>query len=178
LEKQKILLIHHGHFEHHCLETIRGDVIREYSHPVLIQESHADLSNFYNPTRRQYDGNELLKFLDSLSQNNSLKTIGLFRVDLFIPILTYIFGQALYKGRTGIVSIYRLRNEQYGMKADEGLLIERLRKVIIHELGHTFGLIHCYFPSCVMRSSTYVEDIDQKKQTLCPTCRAEIESML
>ena len=30
------------------------------------------------------------------------------------------------------------------------------------------GLIHCHVPTCVMRSSTYVEDIDQKSvSSLC-----------
>jgi archaemetzincin len=175
LNKQNILLISHGHFERNYLEMLAVDVNREFLYPVNIKESHADLSEFYDPTRRQYDGNKLLKFLDSISEPDSLKTIGLFRVDLFIPILTYIFGQAIFKGKTGIASIYRLKNEQYGMKKDDDLLLERLKRVVIHELGHTFGLVHCYIPSCVMRSGTYVEDIDQKKHILCNKCRAEIE---
>ena len=54
------------------------------------------------------------------------------------------------------------------------LLLERFRKEAIHELGHMFGLIHCSDPVCVMRSSTYVEDIDQKSQALCPKCRVQI----
>jgi archaemetzincin len=177
LDKQRILLISHGHFERNYLEVIAENVTREFLYPVSIKESHADLSEFYDPTRRQYDGNKLLKFLDSISETGSLKTIGLFRVDLFIPILTYIFGQAIFNGRTGIASIYRLKNEQYGLKKDDDLLLDRFRKVVIHELGHTFGLVHCYVPSCVMRSGTYVEDIDQKKHILCNKCSAEIESL-
>jgi archaemetzincin len=96
--------------------------------------------------------------------------IGLFSVDLFIPILTFIFGQAYLNGRTGIVSVYRLSNERYGMSANEEILKERLMKEIIHELGHMFGLVHCSNPLCVMRSSTYVEDIDQKNHRLCDKC--------
>ncbi len=177
MDKQKILLISHGQFENYFLETIAEDITHEFLYPVQIEESHADLSAFYEPTRRQYDGNMLLKYLNSTSGVSYLKTIGLFRVDLFIPILTYIFGQAIFKGKTGIASIYRLKNEQYGMKKDEDLLLDRFRKVVIHELGHTFGLQHCYIPSCVMRSSTYAEDIDQKKNGLCSKCKAEITSV-
>ena len=135
-----------------------------------------DLSGFYDPMRRQYDGNGILKIIDSISTSQYVKKVGLFRVDLFIPILTYIFGQAALNGNTGIASLYRLRNEQYGMKKDEDLLLERFGKVIIHEVGHMFGLIHCHIPTCVMRSSTYVEDIDQKNHKLCIKCRAELES--
>ena len=87
------------------------------------------------------------------------------------PILTFIFGQAFLDGRCGIASVYRLRNERYGIEADEQVFTDRLRKEVIHELGHTFGLIHCQNPVCVMRSSTYVEDIDQKSWSFCSKCR-------
>jgi archaemetzincin len=142
--------------------------------PVTIEEGHIDLSDYYNPMRRQYDGNSLLKVLDLHPSPPHIKKIGLFRVDLCIPILTYIFGQAPLNGKTGIASLYRLRNEQYGMKKDEDLLLDRFKKVVTHELGHMFGLLHCHVPNCVMISSTYVEDLDQKGHHLCNKCRDEI----
>lgn len=174
MSEQSILLISHGHFEKDFLEKIAREVAHEFLFPVYIEESHIDLSEFYDPMRRQYDGNRILKEIDSMSSSQFIKKVGLFRVDLFIPILTYIFGQATLNGCTGIASLYRLRNEQYGMKKDEDLLFDRFRKVVIHELGHTFGLIHCHIPTCVMRSSTYVEDIDQKSHNLCIKCRIKI----
>jgi len=88
--------------------------------------------------------------------------------------LTFIFGQAFLGGRTGIASLYRLSSERYGMIRENELLLNRFIKEVIHELGHTFGLIHCHYPTCVMRSSTYVEDIDQKEYHLCHNCRVEL----
>jgi archaemetzincin len=172
--EQTIQLINHGNFEKEILTTIAAGIKREYQLPVLIKESRLDLSDFYDPMRRQYNGNRLMTELDSWSPLDHIKNIGLFRVDLFNPILTYIFGQAALNGNIGIASLYRLRNEQYGMKKDDELLLERFQKVIIHELGHMFGLVHCHIPPCVMRSSTYVEDIDQKSSHLCSKCRQEI----
>ena len=61
------------------------------------------------------------------------------------------------------------------MEQDDKLLLERFSKEIIHELAHTFGLIHCYDPGCVLRSSTYAEYVDQKSSTLCPACRSVAE---
>jgi archaemetzincin len=171
LNKQSILLISIGQFENDFLEDLAGYVEEVYPYSVLIQNGHFDLSENYDPMRRQYDGNSILKELDAIYPGDIIKQVGLFRVDLYIPILTYIFGQAAFKGRTGIASLYRLRNEQYGIKKDELLLLHRFAKVVIHELGHTFGLIHCHNPKCVMRSSTYVEDIDQKSNMLCTSCR-------
>lgn len=173
-ESQNITLISFGYFEKDFLEKIAGAVKQEFLFSVNIKEGRIELSEFYDPGRRQYDGTKLLKEVDSMFLSDSIKTLGLFNVDIFIPILTYIFGQAYLNGRTGIASTYRLKNELYGMRQDEDLLHARFRKVCIHELGHAFGLIHCHTPTCVMKSSTYVEDIDQKYHSLCINCRNEI----
>ncbi len=171
---ENVTLISFGYFEKGLLDKVVKDVEHEFLLPVKTREGHLDLSHFFDPSRRQYDGYRLLKEIDLYFSNDTDKTLGLFNVDLFIPILTYIFGQAYLNGRAGIASIYRLRNERYGIFKDEKLLVNRFRKEVIHELGHTFGLIHCYNPTCVMRSSTYVEDIDQKDQHLCLKCREQL----
>lgn len=168
-----ITLFTFGHFEKGFLERISGAVTKEYNCSVVIKEAHTDISEFFDPGRRQYNGDKLLREVDTLQVQGSAKVIGLFQVDLFIPILTYIFGQAQLGGRTAIASLYRLSNERYGMKADDELLLNRFIKEVIHELGHTFGLIHCHTASCVMQSSTYVEDIDLKNSHLCSKCRTE-----
>lgn len=171
-----ITLISYGYFEKDLLEKTAEAVIREFKCSVNIKEGHLDLSEFYDPARRQYNGNLLLKLVDSIPIPDSVKALGLFNVDLFIPILTFIFGQAYLGGRTGIASLYRLSNERYGIEEDDQFLLERFQKEVIHELGHTFGLIHCQNPTCVMRSSTYVEDIDQKSQIFCLNCRTQLET--
>jgi len=174
MTEQGVELISFGYFEDDFLEKIADSVTREFNIPIHIKEGHLDLSEFYDPARRQYNGNLLLKKVDNQYAVESLKTFGLFYVDLFIPILTYIFGQAFLGGRTAIASIYRLSNERYGLKEIDNYLLTRFTKEVIHELGHTFGLIHCHVPGCVMGSSTYVEDIDQKSSNLCIKCRAEL----
>lgn len=176
MSHQNITLISFGQFDKVILEKTCEAVKSEFHFPVMLKEGHMDLGEFYDSMRGQYNGSMLLKQIDEMSFPDSLKILGLFNVDLFIPILTFIFGQAFLSGCSGIASIYRLNNERYGIVADKHLLIERFKKEVIHELGHTFGLIHCHNPACVMRSSTYVEDIDQKKQHLCFTCRTELEN--
>lgn len=172
---QPVTLISFGHFEKKFLEKTAEAVKHEFHSSVHIREGHIDLSEFYDSARRQYNANYLLKRLDAEFVMDSAKILGLFNVDLFIPILTYIFGQAYLSGHSGIASMYRLDNERYGIEPDKQKLLDRFIKEVIHELGHTFGLIHCLNPACVMRSSTYVEDIDQKKAHLCFNCRKQLE---
>lgn len=178
MDLKNITLISFGYFEENFLKNIADSVRHEFLFSVNIKEGHLDLSEFYDPVRRQYNGTKLLKEVELGYSSDSVKTIGLFNVDLFIPILTYIFGQAFLNGRTGIASLFRLNNERYGINADDAFIMERFKKEVIHELGHTFGLIHCHIPTCVMRASTYVEDIDQKSASLCFRCRNEISSVL
>jgi archaemetzincin len=170
-----ITLVSFGYFEKDILEKTADAVIDEYHCIVNIKDGHLDLSEYYDSARRQYDGNALLKQVHSMSFPESDKNLGIFNVDLFVPILTFIFGQAFLGGHTGIASLYRLSNERYGMVPDELLMLERFKKEVIHELGHTFGLIHCANPTCVMRSSTYVEDIDQKSVHLCRNCKSNLD---
>ncbi len=169
-----ITIISFGEFDQDFLGQIAKRVTEEYGHPVAIRYGLVDLSEFFDPARRQYNGNLLLKVVDNSFSEESLKTFGLFSVDLFIPILTYIFGLAFLNGKSGIASVYRLSNARYGLPEDRNLLLERSQKEVLHELGHTFGLIHCHTPACVMASSTYVEDIDQKERYLCPQCRSHL----
>lgn len=149
-----------------------------FRYPAIAEECHLDLNPFYNPARRQYDGDRLLNHIPACTKSGYTKLIGLFRVDLYIPILTYIFGQAILNHKTAVASVYRLRNELYGMKQDEELLMSRTVKEVIHELGHTFGLIHCHTVACVMRSSTYVEEIDLKESEFCHECRELLDKSI
>jgi archaemetzincin len=174
MKPDHITLISFGSFEKRLLPEIVDDIARETGVPVFYKEGFIDVGDFFNPERKQYDGNKLLMEVETRFASDNEKIIALFNVDLFIPILTFIYGQAFLNGRCGIVSGYRLRNEKYGLTADDKVFSERLIKEIIHELGHTFGLKHCLNPVCVMRSSTYVEDIDQKGGAFCSACKSII----
>jgi archaemetzincin len=92
-------------------------------------------------------------------------------VDLFIPILTFVFGEAQVGGRTAVVSTARLGEP--GLR-DDRIVLERLSKESVHEMGHVLGLLHCETPGCVMGRSASVRDVDEKRAELCPACRGRI----
>ena len=172
---QQITLVSFGGFERKFLNRVAETIASILHIRVLLHEEHIDLSEYFDATRRQYNGDMILKTVDKMFHGRN-KVIGIFNVDLFIPILTFIYGQAMLNGRSGVVSLYRLDNQRYGLRKDTELLFQRVIKEIIHELGHTMGLIHCHSPNCVMRSSTYVEDIDQKSETFCRECQLQLDT--
>jgi len=129
-----------------------------------------DVAFAFNPLRRQYDSTEILKRLGQHASRENWRVLGVTEADIYIPIMTYVFGEAQLRGCCAVVSSYRLREEFYGMPPNPGLLAERLLKEALHELGHTLGLRHCCDYRCVMGFSSTVESIDLKLAEFCPTC--------
>lgn len=129
----------------------------------------------FDPGRGQYRATLLLKaLLDDPQADPAERVLGVTEVDLFTPVLTYVFGEAQLRGRAAVVSCNRLRSEVYGLPPDPRQLYERLHKEAVHELGHTFGLLHCRAIGCVMRASTYAEDIELKQASFCERCRGVV----
>ena len=92
--------------------------------------------------------------------------------DLFIPVLTFVYGHAQLGGRVAVVSLARLRQEFYGMAPNHELLLERAAKEALHESGHTFGLVHCADRSCAMSLATNIRQIDDRQAAFLHAVRA------
>lgn len=141
--------------------------------PAEVRNCDVDLVRFYDETRGQYNSTRILQFLkEACPEERTI--LGVVPDDLFIPILTFVFGEAELNGSAAIVSYHRLESARYGLPHDAPLLAARLRKEAFHELGHVLGLLHCPDQRCVMRSSTNVEEIDLKGEEFCPECRCEM----
>ncbi len=124
----------------------------------------------YNNIRLQYDSKLILKHLFQHRHQDTLRLIGVTSVDLYVPILQFVFGLAQIEGPCLLVSIHRLNPEFYDQQTNRELLFARVEKTVLHELGHTFGITHCRNRRCVMYSSTRIEDTDFKLPDFCPTC--------
>lgn len=138
--------------------------------PVRTRTPWFDPEASYDPARGQYNSTRLLAELLRDPQPPPWRVLGVAGVDLFTPVLTFVFGEAQLDGRAAVVSTHRLRSELYGLGENAPLLDQRLLKESLHELGHTVGLVHCHDPGCVMQVSTYVEDIDIKPARFCRPC--------
>lgn len=128
----------------------------------------------YHNERQQYHSSELLHRMQNFVGPDCERLLGVTEVDLYIPILTFVFGEAQMNGPCAVVSFHRLRQEFYGLPADEEVLRERLVKEAFHELGHTFHLTHCEDYRCVMSASHAVEWIDLKERFFCKACQPRL----
>ena len=137
MDQPTVTIVSFAHFGKEFLEKIADTVEHELLCRVEIKERHLDLSEYFDAGRRQYNGDKLLRVINSMDFEGSTKTIALFNVDLYIPILTYIFGQAQLGGRTAIASLYRLSNERYGIANNDAFLLDRIQKEVIHKPNST-----------------------------------------
>lgn len=163
-----------GEVEETFLSFLKQSISQTFKIQTRIRNRPFDLSISYDPVRDQYNSSGLLLDLIHDAPPETFKILGVTELDLFIPIFTFLFGEAQLNGIGALVSAHRLRNQFYGISEDRKLLENRLLKESIHELGHTFGLIHCFTLKCVMKSSTYVEEIDQKSIYFCRSCEQEV----
>ncbi len=141
-----------------------------FSSPVGFERANLNLAIAYDASRHQSNSTALLAQILRDHEDPSRKRIAIVDVDLFIPVLTFVFGEAQLNGTAAVVSTHRLNNQFYGLPRNHPLMLDRLQKEIVHELGHTYGLYHCHQFECVMRSSTYVEEIDMKRLHPCQAC--------
>jgi archaemetzincin len=128
----------------------------------------------FNVSRQQYSSTEILASLAAREIRDAWRLVAITPSDLYVPVLTFVFGEAQLEGRCAVVSTCRLRQDFYGLPADANLERRRLLKEAVHELGHTFGLAHCENYECVMAPSHAVEWIDLKGSRFCEACRRRL----
>jgi archaemetzincin len=165
-----------GSIDFTLLEELCDAIPRRLSVRCEILPAPLDPNPSYHAERQQFHSSEILQRMQSIVQARDWRVLAVANVDLYIPILKYVFGEAQMGGPCAIVSTHRLRQEFYGLPIDEELLRERLVKEAIHELGHTLQLRHCQDYRCVMASSHSVEWIDLRENSLCDACLYQLES--
>ena len=156
-----------------ALTAVRAGVDGEFGVPVReVQLPGVEFA--YDAGRNQYGSIPVLEMLSRRCPADALKLLAVTERDLFIPVLTFVFGHAQLGGRVAVISLARLRQEFYGLAPDRDVFLERVSKEALHETGHTFGLVHCGDRNCAMSLSTNVRQIDSKRCEFCAPCGARL----
>lgn len=172
-EMKRLRLVPIGDPDMGVVESVVAPLRHTLEVPCAVEEINLDPSVAYHPERDQYHSSELIGIMSPIDDGEG-HILAITPVDLYIPILTYVFGEAQVGGRLAIVSYHRLRQTFYGLPQNPELLRDRLLKECLHELGHTRGLHHCQNYECVMASAFSVERIDIREPDYCSECRLQV----
>lgn len=161
-----------GSAEDGAMEAMRAHVERVFGSTATLVRRPERPSGTFDPRRGQHQSAAILRWLSAMRPPGAAKVLGVTDVDLFIPILTFVFGEAKLAGDVAVVSTARL-----GGDGGRPRVADRLIKECVHELGHTFGLIHCADPRCAMARSASLAHVDAKRALLCTDCRIHLREL-
>lgn len=132
----------------------------------------------FDAARDQWSAIAMLRALLERAGPDGERLLGITERDLFLPVLTFVYGQAQLRGRVAVVSLARLRPEFHGLRPDPELVARRAVTEAVHEVGHTFGLVHCLDRRCPMALSMGLDDLDLKTAAPCASCAALLQDGL
>jgi len=130
-------------------------------------------------TRRSHAGTvqllapDLLAIARARLPRDAYAMIGLTQADLYPEEdWNFVFGLASAEDRVGVFSLHRYdpRFEDPTASADPTLLMERALKILTHEIGHMFGMLHCVHFACIMNGVNHIGELDRAPLHLCPVC--------
>ncbi len=152
------------------LNQLRQDLAVSLAHPVRVMDQVLPTKEAFVLDRQQYSVDVLLQTMQRPAVDPETKRIAVTDVDLFLPVFAHVLGSAQLNGQLGIASTHRLCPMFAGEPMDLHKLRLRILKEVMHELGHTFGLVHCQLSWCVMNASLLPEHVDLKDPSYCGSC--------
>ncbi len=156
--------------DEHALDILTHRFKQELGWEVRVAHAMAIPGIAYDAKREQYEAIHILRAVIDAMPRDAARVLAVVDVDLFIPMLTFVFGQAQLQGKAALMSLARLRQDYYTLPANSALFYKRVEKEAMHEIGHTFGLIHCTEKNCVMALSNSIQQVDGKLAEYCRSC--------
>jgi len=176
----KIGILRVGQVDSHVINRIQENLnmIFPKTTCALISETMPIPSEAFNNARQQYRSDIILSRVHSYAEKDKAldRVLGTVNVDIFVPELNFVFGEAECPGKATLISLWRLRPEFYGKAPNMELFLERITKEAVHELGHSLGLRHCSNPFCVMYFSNSIFETDRKQSLFCNKCDLKVET--
>ncbi len=169
----KIAILRIGNVDMDIMSEVQNGLRRIFPEVdcVILEDIMPVPQDAYDSRRQQYYSSGILAKMRSCVLSSDVnRVLGITQVDLYVPRLNFVFGEAQCPGRLAIISLYRLKPEFYGQSADRELLVERSVKEAVHEVGHTLGLRHCRNSECIMFFSNTILNTDHKRLDFCEKC--------
>ena len=149
--------------------------------PIRMPNNYQHQNDVYDET---YSADSLIHLLSKLTNDSVVEVIGITNKNIYVPkefkfqlnnkenkylLADNIFGLGYVGGKACIISDSRLAS------TDTALYFNRMRKVILHEMGHNLGLAHCINDSCIMSESNgNITTLNKPGGDFCEKCKRKL----
>lgn len=175
---QTIVLVPLGPVDPGTLEYLKSALPVQFHAAVRVGEAMMVPGDAFDARRKQYNSSKILKHLFDARGDPTQRWLGVTESDLFVPTLNFVFGEADPQQHIAVISLARLHEEFSRRKSDPALFHLRALKEAVHELGHSYGLIHCSNFRCVMFFSNSLADTDRKSSNFCEDHRRKLDAAM
>jgi archaemetzincin len=172
--RNKIVVVPLGEIDYLLVNRLASRLVSHFNIGVDILQGAKLPREAYNEQRGQYYSTVILSKLEILKSSPEEKMLGVVDEDLYIPTQNFVFGEADPVGRAAVISLFRLKRENYEMLDEEKVLFSRALKESIHQLGRLWGFADCRNPKCVMYLPDNVTDVDRKGMRFCDNCLRKV----
>jgi len=169
-----IVMVPIGQLDEEILQLVVEPVEQIFGRPIKVGKSLPVPKYAYNPTREQYHSAAILKRVESARNDEWSAAVGVTDLDLFVPEVPFVFGEADRSTHSAIISLFRMRSTLGSAPSRQDVLRRRFMSEVIHQMGLIRGLAHCPNNRCVMFLSTSVQDTDKRGIQFCANCRKRL----
>lgn len=169
-----VALLPYKNFDTALIGFVKKEITDFYINCDVIVLPEKKLPAFaYSKSRHRYKADSLLRYQRKLNIAGVKSVVGLTASDISTTKTTNadwgVFGLGFCPGKAAVVSTYRLSRSSKSAAHFK----QRLSKVVLHELGHNFGLPHCTTDkACLMNDAIgQIKQVDRERRWLCDNCR-------
>src|SRR3954454_21252039 len=105
----EIRLVAVGNIDREVLDYLAATLPDDIGVRCSVSRRALDPAGAYSAARMQYHSTRILAQLLEVPAPTGAKVLGVCDLDLFIPILTFVFGEAQLGDRAALISAHRLR---------------------------------------------------------------------
>jgi archaemetzincin len=173
--RNQIVVVPMGEIDYSLVNKLASQMVSFFNVGVDVLQGVKLPREAFNQKRGQYYSTVILTKLEIMKSSPGEKMLGLVDEDLYIPTRNYVIGEADTAGKSAVVSLFRLKRENYEMLDEEKVLFSRILKECFHQLGHLWGFKDCRNPKCVMYLAQNVMEIDNKGIKFCDNCLRKVK---
>lgn len=155
-----------GRVEESMVRAVEAGFVGEVGIDVKIFPPGKSPVYAFDRHRIQYDAATIIKKIEASDFEPCRRMLALVDVDIFLPVFTFVFGEARKGGRVAVASLSRLEDKP-----------ERVVKIALHEFGHLCMLDHCHEGGCLMAFSPGLKELDALPPYFCRYCLDQVRYM-